>query len=69
MGIYQEVLYKKFGKRSREALYYTVCFKMNFCFVVNLLILFHFIIASFAIARIHDVGQKHLGSFCDMCHQ
>ncbi|XP_023293817.2 UDP-xylose and UDP-N-acetylglucosamine transporter [Lucilia cuprina] len=23
MGIYQEVLYKKFGKRSREALYYT----------------------------------------------
>lgn len=24
MGIYQEILYKKYGKRSREALYYTV---------------------------------------------
>lgn len=26
MGIYQEFLYRKYGKRSREALYYTVIF-------------------------------------------
>lgn len=24
MGIYQEAIYKKYGKHSREALYYTV---------------------------------------------
>lgn len=25
MGIYQEVLYKRYGKHPRESLYYTVC--------------------------------------------
>lgn len=30
MGIYQEVLHKKYGKNAREALYYTVKFNFNF---------------------------------------
>lgn len=29
MGIYQEVLYKRFGKYPREALYITVCAKIS----------------------------------------
>lgn len=35
MGIYQEVLHKKYGKNAREALYYTVKFNFLLNFIIN----------------------------------
>lgn len=35
MGIYQEVLHKKYGKNAREALYYTVqCYSITFFYFI-----------------------------------
>ncbi|TMW50459.1 hypothetical protein DOY81_004455 [Sarcophaga bullata] len=45
MGIYQEVLYKKFGKRSREALYYTHLLPLPGFLLLGKNILEHFMIS------------------------
>lgn len=61
MGIYQEVLYKAYGKHPQEALYYTVIqsYKLNECFNFDKF----FCSASSAIAWISYTLPKYLATY------
>jgi hypothetical protein len=60
MGIYQESIYKKYGKYPEEALYYTV--KIN---IVHIMFFYFFFFVSAHVlhTRLSDLFSKYLGTY------